>query len=823
MDIPLYPIIPQRPRFVVPPVLLFVWILLVSSIYWSPPLQAQTEMQCHHFEPAMIPREHPLDIQRVRLEVRFEPEAGKVIGQVTHHFQVLRKSVDSVFFDAPGIDVQEVYLGGKQVRYELTDEGVVLFPEPALHWDHQDSIQFIYEAQPRKGIYFVGWNDDRNLSRKQIWTQGQGIDHRHWIPCYDDANDKVITETIVTFDEAYRVLSNGNLISERDNGDGTRTWHHRISRPHALYLLMLAIGKYDVRTLKTQSGIPVHLWYYPEWEDRFETTYRYSTECIDFMEEHTGIPYPWDSYAQVPVQDFIYGAMENTTATIFGDFFCVDRRGFYDRNYINVNVHELTHQWFGDYITHRSPAHIWLHESFATFYPKLFLREVYGESYYQWQRRGEQRSALRAAERDNYPIFSTKGGVARFYPKGSAVLDMMLYVFGEEAYQRVIEHYLKKHAYGLVETNDLYQSFQDTLGLAPHWFFDQWIYRGGEPHYHVSWQDIRKQGQRQTQVTVRQIHQRNDLVKLFRMPVVFEVHYQDGTVDRVQQTIAEETEQVTVPNTRNQNIAFVLFDPGGYILKQVTFPKSPSELERQALKAPEMIDRYDALKAMEDIPAAEKRVIMGQVFDRESFHATKSEIVRQLIDDDHGASREIIRKAIRDPDHLVRRSTLEHTDRIPSDLAADYELLLTDSSYTTVLLALEKLSSRFPENNRRYLKLTDKVFGGGNKVRIKWLEINALEGSDKDLDRLVDYASNAWEFRTRQNAMQALKRLNYLDATLISHLIDAWLNPNRRLAGVAREVLDYFSEQQGYARMIEAYLDSHDWEDWEQDLLQRWR
>ena len=102
-----------------------------------------------------------------------------------------------------------------------------------MKWDSRDSISFTYECNPRRGIYFIGWNDPKNLSRKQIWTQGQGIDNRHWIPSYDEYNDKMITETVTTFDKEYEVLSNGTKLSVKDNGDGTKTWHYKMTHPHS--------------------------------------------------------------------------------------------------------------------------------------------------------------------------------------------------------------------------------------------------------------------------------------------------------------------------------------------------------------------------------------------------------------------------------------------------------------------------------------------------------------------------------------------------------------------------------------------------------------
>ena len=133
-----------------------------------------------------------------------------------------------------------------------------------------------------------------------------------------------------------------------------------MSHPFSPYLIMIGIGKYDIKETKSVSGLPMHLWYYPDWKDRVESTYKMSEKMVDFYEKEIGIPYPWESYSQIPVQDFMYGAMENVTATVFGDFLFCDERSFLDKPYYSVNAHELAHQWFGDYITARSDAHHWL-------------------------------------------------------------------------------------------------------------------------------------------------------------------------------------------------------------------------------------------------------------------------------------------------------------------------------------------------------------------------------------------------------------------------------------------------------------------------------
>ncbi|GIV22809.1 MAG: M1 family metallopeptidase [Bacteroidia bacterium] len=763
------------------------------------------------------PRERLVDMQHLRLQVRFAPERGTVYGLVTHVFEPLRPGIDSLVLDAVQIQVEEVRHRDTPVPFRAEgDKLIVRFPSP-LRMGQRDSITIRYIATPRKGIYFIGWKDKTGRARKQIWTQGQATDHRHWIPCYDDPNDKLITETLITFDSRYQVLSNGTFIDTLRNPDGSLTWHYRMQKPHSLYLLMIAIGEYGIERRQTQSGVPLLLYYYPDRKECcLEPTYRYSVEMVEKLEAELGVPFPWEKYAQVPVADYLYGAMENTTATVFGDFFHVDERAYLDRSYVEVNAHELTHQWFGDYVTARSFAHLWLQESFATHYARFIVGQLFGEDAYAWGRRTEHTLALSAAQKDNLPIVHPNPGYARVYQKGSAVLDMMRYTFGNQVFKKVITHYLKSHPYGVVETNDLYQAFQDAAGLSPDWFFQQWLYRGGEPHYRVQYQPIEKGGKAYTQFIVEQIQ--DSSIGLFRMPIVFSVHYTDGSYDTVRAWIAAQREVVEVPNPQKKAIAFVLFDPGGWILKQVTFEKRTEELLAQLEKAPYILARYEALLALRRVPAAQKREALQAAYRREQFWAMRAEIVAQLANDP--AAQSFLKEALRDPHPQVRFAVIANHNPLSTTLRTDLETLLRDSSYVVQALALERLSEAFPRRVPEYLRMTANDLGlVGHNVRIKHLEVAALHGDKGAIDKLVDYASPAFEFRTRQNALRALKALNALPPSLLPHLVEALLSTNMRLAAVAREVTEYWLGQTRFRQTLIEYYNQHSWSPAEKAIL----
>jgi aminopeptidase N len=809
---------------------------------------AQVRTRSYIVDPAGAPRERNVDFIHMRAELSFEPEKGLVKGKVTHIFTPLRPKVDSIFLDAPGITIKEVTANGKKADFKTNAAGVtVYFPGP-FSWGTRDSITVIYEAVPRKGLYFIGWNDPNGISRKQVWSQGQGIDNRYWLPMYDEMNDKMTTEMIVKFNKDYKVLSNGTKLKEKDNKDGTITWHYKMKNPHAPYLVMLGIGKYEIKESRSKSGVLMRMYYYPEMKDRVETTYRYSEEMMDWFEKEIGVPYGWESYSQIPVQDFMYGAMENTTATVFGDFFLVDERSYLDRNYVGVNAHELAHQWFGDLITARSSAHHWLQESFATYYNQMYEREVFGQDYFDWARRQANWQALDESKKNKLGVGHSEGGSVRHYPKGAYVLNMLKYVVGgKEPYNKSIKYYLEKHKYQNVDSEDLLVAFHETLGYSLDWFWEEWIYRGGEPAYKVN-HSIAPGG---VTFHVEQVHEKSPLVGLpeagplgdvshdpfvpqvessyreeglYKMPVWFEVHYMDGSSERRQVWIEAQHHEVFIPVTRGKQVDYVLFDPNSEVLKSVSFDKPFEMLGSQAMKAKHMLDRYDALVAMRSYPLAQKRDVLLGVYAKETFHATKGEIIYQLMNDTDAKSKDLIKSAINDKDAQVRKAVLAYTKTIPADLAPEYEKLLKDPSYEVIANALEKLSRDHPAHVARYLEATKGVEGTtGRIVLVKWLEIAAERtGEKKHTDQLVAFTGNSYEFRTRVNAMNALKKLGYFDRKLLENLLEAAYSANNRLAGPAGDVLKYYYEQSSHKKTIDDHLASRKWEDWQKQAIGRY-
>lgn len=773
---------------------------ILLALAWMIPayLQAQVETTTYVKDPNPAPPDLPVSLLHVDASLRFTPAEWKVAGEASIRFVPLRYQTDSLLFFTPGFHVESVTIGGKPARFNADDKNTTVYPEAGLKRGEEYTLTMTYTSNPHAtGIYFVGWKPGEEGKRKSVWA------HRPfgWLPYMDG---RVTMDLTITFDSAFSVFTNGVRISKRDNKDGTSTWRYRLDRNHPYFSTALGISDYDFSAEKTSRGVPLELLYYRGQEAKVGPTYRYTREMFDFFEQETGLPYPYSVYREIPVNDYMYGGMECTTSTIFGDYMLIDPRAYWQRNYINVNAHELAHQWFGDYIGHRAHQDVWLTESFGTYYAKVFERSVFGEDYYENLVMNEQAAALQASKENSFPVWSSRGGRARIYDKGSVVIGMLRDVMGDREFRDAVGSYLVNYGYGTADTRDFIRTTYGVTGRSWDWFFDQWLLRPGEPHYTISYRVLDDTtGSRSTFVRVEQIHPVNELTGLFRMPVWIQVWYSDGTADSVRSWIEQQREEVSIPNPLKKRIDYVLFDPGNHILKKLTFDKSTDELSAQALKAPHMCDRYDALVALRPRSLDEKRDILIQCFDREAFHLTRSEILRQLASDTLGGTRQLFRQAMHDKDAEVRKSLLLSLDPIPLELKQDAETLLHDSSYLNVELALDRLCRSFPSEVTQYLDATSGEVGWrGKNIRVKWLQIAIANWKLEYLAELISCTAVNQDFETRMNAFNALKQLGYIDETIAGNAKEAAKHWNNKLSAVARDYLAYFSQVDEYKELI---------------------
>ncbi len=425
-----------------------------------------------------------VDFIKIKADIGFDVSQNKIYGEFECLFEVLKKT-DSIYLDAVDMRSMKIRMFPKNKKSDFIGRGEVVnsYDGKKLWFKHSFKKGqkyrlkfFFFKNNPKKALYFIDCNDNKDVTssdsdshqncigKQQIWTQGQGKYTSNWLPSIDDMNDKIEFDLSITFDSDYEVIANGKLTDKQTN-KSTTTWHYDMQKPMSSYLVALAIGKYNKKVEYSKSGLPLEMYYYPEDSLKFEPTYRYTKRMFDFLEEEIGVPYPWQNYKQVPVKDFLYAGMENTGTTLFSDSFVIDSIAFVDKNYVNVNAHELAHQWFGNLVTETSGTHHWLQEGFATYYALLAEKEVFGEDYYFWrlyeyaQELLEQDKAGKSTS-----LLDPKSSSITFYKKGAWVLHMLREKVGDTPFKQAVKNYLLKHQFKNVETNDFIGEVEKSSG-----------------------------------------------------------------------------------------------------------------------------------------------------------------------------------------------------------------------------------------------------------------------------------------------------------------------------------------------------------------------
>ncbi len=355
------------------------------------------------------------------------------------------------------------------------------------------------------------------------------------------------------------------------------TFHWVQEKPHSTYLFALVAGPY-VQVADTKGSLPINYWVYPKDVKDAERSFGKTREIIRFFEGEYGVPYPWAKYDQITIPRFGGGA-ESTSATVIGDGTIHDDKADKDFPSHWLVAHEAAHQWWGDLVTMRDWSETWINESFAT----------YGEYLYSKHSLGEDEGALNLLLKRNVYLDEARLKYKRpivwdrwetpnqnfdrhTYQKGAAVLHMLRWVMGDKDFQRAVSHFLKKHAYQAVDTNDFRKAIRESSGQGLEWFFEQWLYQAGHPVFDVRWEWL--DGEKKAQLTVMQKQG-----PLFETPVDVGIVTAAGKkVERLQ--IGKKEEQ-TFEIACDSRPLLVRFDEGNHLLMEMKFAKSVEELQYQ--------------------------------------------------------------------------------------------------------------------------------------------------------------------------------------------------------------------------------------------------
>lgn len=476
-------------------------------------------------------RPQTYDVQHYVIRVSFDRAAKTVIGDSTVILKPLKPNFRVVELDAVGLKFSKVTIepGDLALGYKIEGEKVLVTLDKDYSPDDSISINFKYTAKPNKGIYFVEGNDRRSA---QIWTQGEPDETRHWLPSFDFPSDKATTEQYITADKGETVVGNGELISTTDAGNGKETWHYKMSVPFSVYLVSFVVGKY-AKVEDRYGNVPLGYYVYPGREASAQKAFGRTPDMIRQFELLTGVKFPYNKYDQTIVASFQFGGMENITATTMADteIFMADTE-FGQQLVMDLVSHELAHSWFGDLVTCRNWAELWLNEGFATFMEAAYRESIMGREAYIAKVRSDAAQYMidDTITRRRHGLFNLRArevaalfdNASVTYNKGGAVVHMLREQVGNEKFWKAINTYLNRHKFGSVESTDLRKAMEESSGQDLGWFFDQWVYATGFPKLDVrqTWNSRSKT----LRLTVTQTQKLDPLIpSAFRLPLEIEI------------------------------------------------------------------------------------------------------------------------------------------------------------------------------------------------------------------------------------------------------------------------------------------------------------
>lgn len=550
------------------------------------------------------------DLVHTKLDVSFDYAKrylnGKEWVTLKPHFY----PTDSLTLDAQGMDIKTVALvgtkGNTPLKYVYNDNKLFITLNKKYTNTEKYTVYIVYTAKPdelkvkgsaaitdAKGLYFINPDGTDKDKPTQIWTQGETESSSAWFPTIDKPDQKTTQEISMTVKSKYTTLSNGKLISQKPNADGTRTDTWKMDLPHSPYLFMMAIGDFKI-TKDTYKGKEVNYYLEPKFAPYAKQIFGKTPEMMKFYSEILGLDYPWNKYAQVVARDYVSGAMENTTATLHGEQIQKTDRELLDGNEEGTIAHELFHQWFGDYVTAESWSNLTMNESFATF----------GEVIWHGHDAGKDAEDKSRYEKLQSYISSTKNGespvLARFhyadkedmfdnvsYAKGSVILYALKNQMGDAAFYKSLNKYLTTNAFKNGETHQLRLAMEEVTGKDWSPYFNQWYYNGGHPILAV---DYDYSGGKAT-IKVKQTQ--DSAVQTFTLPVKVDI-YAGGK--KISKEILINSREQTFSFEVSSKPDLIDFDVDKIIVGELNDNKIAENYYFQYKNAPTYANRIEAIQ-----------------------------------------------------------------------------------------------------------------------------------------------------------------------------------------------------------------------------------
>jgi aminopeptidase N len=714
-------------------------------------------------EPLRTAVDRPIDIRKIRLELRVDLSKQTVQSRATLQVRSLR-SIKSISLDAVAFEVTKVSVGSgsheKPAQFNHDGKKLVIQLESPWPAGRDGTFHIEYRVrEPKDGLHFFAPGKTDYEAPLEVWSQGEPTSNRYWIPCIDEPDQRQTTELVVTVPPGFDVVSNGTLIERKENPDDrTVTFDWRQDKPHPSYLVTLVVGQFDV-VREEWDGIPVEYYVPRGRKDDVARSFGRTREMLSYFSKLFGVHYPWTKYAQVVAYQF-GGGMENTSATTLGEMALKDERSMLDSTPDWLISHELAHQWWGDLLTCRDWAHLWLNEGFASYAEALWDEHQGGAEEYDYNLFGKAEGAISGGK--SRPVvdrhYPTPGSMfdGRSYPKGAWILHMLRQRLGDEAFWKSIHHYANEHRLQSVETTDFRRTLERETGRNLERFFYDWTERPGNPVLEVTTDYLPES--RQARVTVKQTQPGEP----FEFPLTIVFHGDgEGKLTPIEMEITgkEHSRLVGLPEPP----AFVEVDPHQAVLMELKEIKGHSLWKAQVLRAPSVVCRIRAARHFGESKVDPDREILAQALASEKFWGVQVEIAKALANSGGRISRDALLRGIRHANARVRKSCVENLGNFTHDetVAEALKGVLhnRDRSYAVEGAAMAAYARQGQKDT--VTVISPWLTRPSNNDVLRSAALAAL-GDSKDLsalESLLDWAQPGKPQNARTSALRALIKL----------------------------------------------------------------
>jgi aminopeptidase N len=617
-----------------------------------------------HYSP-----DRPGQVEHIALDLRLDLAQQQVQGTCRIRLKPVRDGIRELVLDAVSQQIDAVRIGKQSQKFDYDGDRLIVSLHNATKAGNAFELSIDYRLDhPQRGLYFIGPDEHYPHKPVQVWTQGEDEDSRYWFPCFDYPGQLATSEIRVRIAKPLTVISNGVLQSVQEDGDA-RIFHWVQEAVHPTYLMTLAAGDF-VEFQDDWNGIPLTYVVQKGRDDQARRTMGKTPRMVELFSQTFGFDYPYPKYAQVCVDDFIFGGMENTSCTLLTDRCLLDERaGLDNRNSESLVAHELAHQWFGDLVVIKHWSHAWLKEGMATYSEVLWTDHEYGADEAAYYRLGQIRNYLdEDANRYRRPIVTHVYREAielydrHLYEKGACVYHMLRAELGEELFWRAICRFVRDNAHRTVETVDLLRVIEQETGRNLLGLFDQYVLRGGHPDFKVSysWDEAAKLAK--LTVLQNQAQPDGDVKDLFdlRLPIAFGF-LRGNKPELEQQTVLlrfhDREQSFYFPLAEKP--AFVSFDVGNHTLKTVELAYPLPELKAQLVHDPDPLSRIQAAIALAKQGSLEALNALAAALQTEPFWGVRVEIAEQLGSMKLDQAVTALLPGLKDEVSRVRRATLE--------------------------------------------------------------------------------------------------------------------------------------------------------------------